>query len=261
MKNSERIIQRVASRYILSTRYRDIQPNDTLLVYHGTDLKSAFHMINGFDATKDIPRLYSQSRHRGLFVSPDFKLAERFASYDQVIFEIVVKAKFLHGTDWGGNIGRHQNMSAETKEFFRERYPNSFRPFLTETLNESSEPQALLIGLVSPRQIKRVWYRPVGGEGQWYTRKEFLDLGLQTRIDGRDRKIQDLGYDRSKTTYTLGQFLELAARARGRTPEHVYNVLSGLPEDRLIEAIGITFNFEPKAARAFAKKIIESKDP
>ena len=85
--------------------FSDLSENDRLVVYHGTSLSEVPSLINGFDATRLKYRLYGGPKHRGLFVTPDFKTAERFAPYGEVILELVVRAKNLHGTDYSGHAG------------------------------------------------------------------------------------------------------------------------------------------------------------
>ena len=83
---------------------------------------------------------------------------------------------------------------------------------MSETLQQSVEPQALLIGLVSPRQIKRIWYSPnhyQGGEGNWYTREEFFDLYLEVDpIKGGKRVVKNLEVDRSYPNYSFDDFID-----------------------------------------------------
>ncbi len=156
-----------------------LRPNDVVTVYHGTSLQRVRELINGFDANKVMMRYYQTKgyKHAGLFVSPSVETAEHFGA--EVILEIQVRAKNLHGTDFSGQTGRHQTqqgqMSPRTVQWLKEKYPESFRPYLSLTMQQTSEPQAILRGLVAPRQIKRVRYRQpgYGNTPVWYTRRDF----------------------------------------------------------------------------------------
>ena len=152
-------------------RLERLTPNQKIMVYHSTTLESAVKMINGFDTLKIRTRQFNGPKHRGLFVSP-----MPLTQFGSVIFEIEVMAKFLHGTDYSGNIGRknqdpHKDKFKNKDTYLENKYPDSFRPFLTESLNYESEPQALYLGLVKPSQIKRVQYN-----GQWMSREQFISI-------------------------------------------------------------------------------------
>ena len=248
----------------VTTSLTDLSEDDWLVVYHGTSLSEVPNLINGFDATRLKYRLYGGPKHRGLFVTPDFKTAERFAPYGEVVLELLVRAKNLHGTDYSGRIGRQQKQEQKTEEWLAGKFPNSFRPYLSLTMTQAVEPQALLIGLVSPKQILRVWYKPTRSDvGRWYTRSEFLALGLEagpSAEESQPKKVEDLGIDLSSPRLSLDEFLDAAARLAGIPRSHVESSLSmraGKGEDeivRLVERLG----FQPKAAQAFARKFMKS---
>jgi hypothetical protein len=190
-----------------------------------------------------------------LFVAPDFKTARNFGN---PVLEMVVRAKNLHGTDYGGVTGRQD---PRREEIWKDMYPDSFRPYLSLTLLQSNEPQALLLGLVAPRQIKRVWY-----DGDWYSRKEFLDLGLGYGMRGQ-RTMRDLGFDRSYPNYDYDEFIDAMALYAKRAPSEVEKVLSrialksmesGNRDDGLYDIIeGRGRGFEPRAARRYADRFRE----
>jgi len=256
----------------VAVNLKALKPNDWLTVYHGTRLAEVFHLINGFDATKVHSRSYGGPRHKGLFVAPNFKAALNFASYGPVVLEMVVRAKNLHGTDYSGVTERED---ARLDGMWRDKFPKSFRPYLSLTLTQSHEPQALLQGLVAPRQIKRVWYAPDHkSEGRWYTRKEFLELGLEAvpakdQPYGQKRKLEDLGVDFSYPNYSYDEFLDalavpLGSRKRPMSREQIegtlahYAQISMMPEREdiladLIEQVG----FEPRAAQRYADRFRE----
>lgn len=243
----------------------NLKPNDWLTLYHGTRLAEVFPLINGFDAAKVRSRSFGGPRHKGLFLTPSFRTARNFASYGPTILEIVVRAKNLHGTDYSGVTGRDD---PAREEIWRDRFPNSFRPYLSQTLSQSHEPQALLQGLVSPRQIQRIWYAPSNKEpGQWYTRKEFLELGLEAipapkQPYGKKEKLQDLGIDLSYPNYSHDELIEAlsvllrAPKTRIRATLERYLKISLTPGKRdvlteIIERSG----FEPRAAQRYADRL------
>jgi len=196
--------------------FANLRPDDRLTLYHGTSLSESYHLLNGFDATTVKSRQYGGPKHRGLFVTPDIETARRFASYGPVILELVVRAKNLHGTDFSGVTGRE---NPRAQQVWKAWFPNSFRPYLSETLSQRSEPQALLIGLVSPSQITRVWMGESEkgiSEGRWYTREAFLNLGLQLTPArqlpyGPKRDLRDLGIDTISTRLSYDQLLDAVA--------------------------------------------------
>ena len=202
------------------TDFANLRPDDRLTVYHGTSLSESYHLLNGFDATTIKSRHYGGPRHRGLFVAPDMETARRFASYGPIIVEMVVRAKSLHGTDYSGVTGRE---NPRAQQIWKEWFPNSFRPYLSQTLSQKSEPQALLIGLVSPSQITRVWMGESEqrvSEGRWYTREAFLNLGLRftpARLlpYGPKRDLRDLRVDTISTRLSYDQLLDAVAALLG----------------------------------------------
>jgi hypothetical protein len=119
-----------------ATDLTDLRPDDIVTVYHGTRLSEAPALINGFDANKIQYRHYGGPRHAGLFVTPDFEVGRRFSDYGQLVFELHVPAKYLHGTDFSGNIQRIGDKDAATQRFYRGKYPKSFRPLLSDSMTD-----------------------------------------------------------------------------------------------------------------------------
>lgn len=248
---------------------RRLKPGDVLTVYHGTRLSQMSDMINGFDATKVKGRNFGGPRHKGVFVSPDANAARAFASYGPVVLEIKVRAKYLHGTDYSGVTGRED---PRREEIWKDKFPDSFRPYLSQTLTQGHEPQALLKGLVSPRQITRVWYaKSLSDKGKWYSRKEFLALGLDPSPNQYDRHpvLRDRGFDKSHPNYSYGQFIEAMQSFLSDNPDRPYskarveNALAmrakwSLDADGFDELAEIIESggdgFEPRAAMRYAKK-------
>jgi hypothetical protein len=188
-------------------RYEEIKKNQIITVYHATSFNFAKEMINGFDAL-EIRKRHFQTRgyrHKGLFVSPT-----PLNQFGNVLFEIETRAKFLHGTDYSGYIGR--SLQKEDKEILRKTYPQSFRPFLSQTLDRKVEPQALLLGLVKPRQIKRIRY-----QGSWHTRKEFVEKYIQ----GREKRVADLNLDLTYLKYSLQEVIQILALITKKEPSDI----------------------------------------
>ena len=191
-------------------RLERLTPNQKIMVYHSTTLESAVKMINGFDTLKIRTRQFNGPKHRGLFVSP-----MPLTQFGSVIFEIEVMAKFLHGTDYSGNIGRknqdpHKDKFKNKDTYLENKYPDSFRPFLTESLNYESEPQALYLGLVKPSQIKRVQYN-----GQWMSREQFISIS-ETNEYAKKLKLVDTQFDLSDPSKSIDEIYDYIDRVKGK---------------------------------------------
>jgi hypothetical protein len=255
---------RVARRYLRADvsgqKLKNLRPNDILIVYHGTGLQDAYPLLNGFDANTMHSRLYGGPRHKGLFITPKLSTAERFSHRGEIILELVVRAKNLHGVDYSGNIGREQDMSPATRQWIREKYPNSFRPYLSMTMLQSPEPQGLLRGLVRPNQILRIRYKAYREEPVWYTREQFLSLGLETKPEGPygpTKKVEDLGIDLSYPGHSIEKIISYLSSGR-RSRERVLHVLktyAELGEDSLEEFLR-RFGFGVTASRVMAKRMV-----
>jgi hypothetical protein len=218
-----------------------VRSNDIITAFHGTTLADCYGMINGFDANQVMPRLYGGPKHAGIFVAPSEEAADKFSSYGEIILELEVKAKFLHGVDYSGNIGRksdphahaaewHENEARQGAEWAREEFPDSFRPRLSQTWTQSSEPQALLRGLVSPEQIKRVRYKKYKEEPVWYSRDDFLKLDLEVipRPDqpyGSKRRLSDMEYDLSRPSYSDNDLKNMMAKTMDTSPERASEMI------------------------------------
>ena len=221
---------------------KNVRPNDIITVYHGTSLADCYEMINGFDANKVKARLYGGPKHAGIFVAPNEEEAGKFAHYGEIILEIDVRAKFLHGVDYSGNIGRssdphvdniewHEQEMEARNDFAKSKFPDSFRPTLSKTWTQKNEPQALLRGLVSPNQIKRVRYKEYGKDPIWYSREDFIKLGAEViprskQPYGDERKFRDIGYDLSSTSHSDADFTNMMAKSLDASPEKVEKMIN-----------------------------------
>lgn len=240
--------QVTAAAALTPSKIRSLKANDAVLVYHSTYLTEMSNLINGFDASTVHYRLYGGPKHAGLFVAPSEQAADKFGS--EVMLEVETKAKFLHGTDYSGNIGR-RSLDEKTEEWLREKYPDSFRPNLSWSLESKGEPQALLIGLVKPRQILRVRYR--GRDGmKWYTRKEFIDLGLEAGDHYSRERIKDVGHDLSYPNYSKQQLGEILSDMFGVPAKHALEVLRKAKPEQVEHDLR-NFGFGDRAVKKYVK--------
>lgn len=189
-------------------------PNDVLTVYHGTPKFRLPLLINGFDATQDFARDYRSGKHPGIFITADFELSKRFGG--GAVIEIKVKAKNIHGTNWSGTIGRELKKQGEPMANLEKGYPESFRPFMAYTMLSSSEPQGLLLGVVKPSQITRVWIKNLQTkEWEEYTREEFLKSGLTFSGTSGSEEFGEAGIDMSDPNMKLEDFMRALLKAEG----------------------------------------------
>lgn len=204
---------------------RNIQPNDWITVYHGTPLYRLPLLINGFDATQPFKRDYRAGKHPGLFVTADFDVAKGFGG--GAIIELKVKAKNLHGTDYGGRTGREQERQGEDWSFVDGEFPNSFRPHMSDTMLREVEPQALLLGIVQKDQITRVWTRDFNtGEWQEFLPDEFLGSEkVYSSQYGIDKKFKKTGLSLSDPKMKLDEFITMFARVYNRPEERILKML------------------------------------
>jgi len=194
-----------------------LKPDDRVTVFHGTPLFRLPHLINGFDSTQEHKRDYRAGAHRGVFITLDWELSKRFGG--GAILELEVKAKNIHGTDFSGNIGREQEMNNKTKDFIKGEHPESFRPYLNYTMLQKGEPQGLLIGVVGPNQIKRVWVRE-GNDWKEYTREEYLKKESVYNVEfGNEKRFKEAGIDLSSPKIKLDDFLTAYTVANNRIGE------------------------------------------
>jgi len=157
-------------------KIENAKSTDILTVYHGVAKFRLPLLINGFDTTADHTRDYREGSHRGLFITADFELSKRFGG--GAVLELKVPAKMIHGTDWSGKIGREEEKEKgeDAVSWAKKMFPNSFRPYMSHTMLASGEPQGLLIGIVKPSQISKLWIRNLK-TGNWdeWTRDEYLN--------------------------------------------------------------------------------------
>lgn len=234
-----------------------LQPDDILTVYHGTG-QSYLEMVHGIDATREHSRSYGGPRHEGIFVTSDPEEATRFASYGEVVLEIEVRAKDLHGTDYSGNTNKKQIKMGmkDPDEIWKDQYPESFSPYLTTTLLQSPEPQALLVGVIKPEQIKRVYYKE-----KWYTRDEFFDSEPEYHkaYERTPTKLKRLSFDPTDGSISIEEMANIISKEHNINVDRVANVVNSWKNvesiDSLIEKIE-GLGWRRNAARELSKKIL-----
>jgi hypothetical protein len=202
-----------------------IDPSDTITVYHGTPLFRIGDLINGFDATTPHRRDYRAGEHPGLFITADFETAKSFGG--GAVLELQVPAKFIHGVDYGGNIGREQEKAGIDLDWMKRKYPESFRPYMSYTMLNTAEPQGLLRGVVKPSQIKKIFKRNLDTKN-WdeYTREEFLDANMPINrdISGKEVFVKDVGIDLSDPKMSIDDFVKAVAEFQGYSEDKIWPV-------------------------------------
>jgi hypothetical protein len=235
-----------------TTNLTRLKPNQKVILYHGTTLTDAKEMINGFDTNKMV-RSHYHSRgysYRGMYVAP-----EPLNSFGYVMFKLALRTNNLHGTDFSANITRpsdpqyDKESAAHRKKWSKEMYPDSFRPDLSRTLLQRTEPQALYRGIVSPDMILGVKVRG----GDWMTREEFIRA-----YDADD--IND-GFDVSSPNYTIDEYLDFIGGGRDERERIIATVHRKMRYDRdpdrrsdNVEKLLNQFDFGFAAQRAFLSK-------
>ena len=153
----------------------NLQPSTVLTVFHGTSQDDAYNFcLNGVDAKKyQQYRIYTHISGGkpikfGLFVAPNLKTAQKFGN-------VVIKFKSL-----GKNLIYRfpVEMGKENKGYWKEKYPKSFRPSVSQDLLDyrGVEPQSIYIGLLSPRAIEKVYvYMYDNYTWKPMTREEYIE--------------------------------------------------------------------------------------
>lgn len=197
-----------------------LQPNTVVPVFHGTDHHSAYlFCINGIDARTRVGRIYphfsgGKPLKFGVFVGPDVKTAFKFG-------HVVIKFKTL-----GKNLIYKfpAEMSRDTSyPWITKRYPKSFRPTVSDDmLGKGVEPQALFIGLLSPRAIEKVWVWQNGTGAIPMTREQF--------IEEMDKRNERWRWDKSpiepqQYRMSLDDFVKRIADHENATPQEIMDTL------------------------------------
>lgn len=188
-----------------------LRDDETIRVFHGfNNFDDATTVVTkGLSGKEKARRIYSYEMGNnpiGLFVTVDFKIAEKF-NHSGVIIEFSTKVSDLEAPVWVG--GRSYFIQGEYTKSFKDlderekqRLINrelasqskflpiskSDRPELAESIFDNPERQALFVGDLNPNMIKAVWYNE-----KWH--KEGKTDGKWERMKPKDF-IRLLGIER-----------------------------------------------------------------
>ena len=230
-----------------------LKPGQWVKVYHATHVSSdrrhgPQNLVFGIDAVSGHSRMYNQDRHGGLYVAPTLKDTRKFGD---LVFEIAARTNNLHGTTYGGVIGRHElRGDQKSKDWLKSKYPDSFRPRLSDTLDTSSnEPQALLVGLVRPLHILAVHYK-----GKRYGRREFIEAHKDLLRGGEKDS------DPATTSMSVDDILGAVARKLRSDKKAAADFMRGTMERDGVEGMEDLLGdhglqMTPLVARAMARKL------
>jgi len=251
-------------------KIKNLKPTDELIVYHGTSTSFLLSLINGFD-TLGITQGHYSAPHKGLFVSTDFDVAKKYAyastRYKACVIQIKVKAKFLHGTDTYGNT--EKTVLKKDMDYYKELYPNCFNPFLAFTLLNGLTTEALLIGLVRPDQIIKIWK-----DNKWYDRKQFIETFSELIDDDNGIiKLHDIGHNLADPNISIEDAFEIMYKfyksigqeaSLDEIKENIEYIVKNESEDYLIKVLKQTGfsnlvcnKLLPKIIQYFNKKVAE----
>lgn len=203
------------AKWIDPDEQQPLTDNKTVRVYHGvSDLRQFIHMLqHGLSGNTKISRRYSyenDNNPKGLFVTPDLKVAKEFGSY---IIEFHTKVSDLEAPVWPGGsytvqggmeqFWKHDGEREEKRLADRERISNdeqtpspikkSDRPELAASFF-TGESQALFTGDLDPNSIRAVWISDTPQTSRFsnftrYDRKSALDLlqkhGIPSEYGGK----------------------------------------------------------------------------
>lgn len=198
----------------------NLQADTVISVFHGTTVQYAYSFCtNGIDA-KHINHWRVYGNHLsggkrlkfGIFVAPDVNTAFKFGS-------CVVKFK----TTGKNLIYQFPAEMSKSDKHISKRYPNSFRPSVSDQmLTNSVEPQALFIGLVSPRAIEKVYRWEQGTGSISMTREEFIQWA-----DSKDEKLKYKKslFEPQEYKMSLEDFAKRIAAKENATPEEILEIL------------------------------------
>lgn len=202
-----------------------LKDSDTVRVYHGTsDINTLIvALTKGITGGKVANRKYSYEANnnpRGLFVTPDLRVAKDFGDY---VMEFHCRVRDLEAPVWpngtftvqGGMSGIFDSDDDREAERLRQRMRwsegelefvrDSDRPELAAMFLASGERQALFTGDLNANSIRAIWASSDPTRiGQTYTRmrpREFMELansnsvptrfGTKVGIDKRSEVAQD----------------------------------------------------------------------
>jgi len=203
---------------------KTMQPDTVITVFHGTNQETAYDFcLNGIDARKRVTRLYphisgGKDIKFGLFVAPNLKTSQKFG-------RVVIKFKTL-----GKNLIHRYPVEMKDLDrpdsFYRKQMPKSFRPSTSYDLAQlsASEPQALYIGLLSPRAIEKVFVYQYP-ENTWtpMSREEYIEYYNQENKNNR-KKSKSI-FEPQEYNMSLDDFVKRLALDNDSTPEEILDTL------------------------------------
>jgi hypothetical protein len=198
-----------------------LQPNSVITVFHGTDKDTAYEFcLNGIDAKK--PQRYRKFPHIsggspikfGLFVAPDLETAQKFGN-------TILKFKSL-----GKNLIYRfpVEMKQYNKGFYKSQYPKSFRPSVSyDMLDKGIEPQAIFVGMVSPRAIEKIYlYDYQNAIWNSMSREEYIEKYSET--NSKIRVFKSV-FEPQEYNISLEEFVSRLAKEHNSTNEEILNIL------------------------------------
>jgi len=232
---------------------KTMQPETVITVFHGTDQKTAYDFcLNGIDAKKRVHRLYP---HRsggkeikfGLFVAPNLQTSQKFGN-------VVLKFK-TQGKNLIHRFPVEMKIYDRPESFYRKEMPKSFRPSTSYDLaNLSSiEPQALYIGLLSPRAIEKVFVYNLK-ENTWtpMSREEYIQYYKEKNKNNRIT-ISKSYFEPQEYNMSLNDFVNKIAKEEDATPEEILDTLKWIyKKNQMLTGIG---NIPPTLLRNIENKL------
>ncbi len=254
---------------------QEMRPNDWVRIFHGTHVSTGARlkpqdMVFGIDAlgeeatSKYHPNTPGFHRYSGIFVAPTLKEAGRWGS---LIFEVAVKARNLHPTNWSAKI--YKKWDAEDREMFDRRckaeYPNSFYPALSGALStkydncasgiRGHEPQALFKGITKSRDVLAVHYF-----GEVFTPQEFIKK-YQKDVSYYEEAYKSKGPDPKSTTLSLDEYLSIVKEHVDKDPKDFFSIISRYwaidGKDEALRLIKQLAPFSTVSAKRFLKLLSE----
>ena len=200
----------------------NLQPNSIITVFHGSTHENIYNFcLNGIDAKKPTYRLYphisgGNPLKFGLFVAPDLNTAQKFGS-------VVIKFRTL-----GKNL--IYRFPVEMKDyndrgFYKDQYPKSFRPVVShDMLDRGVEPQALFIGLLSPRAIEKVYSLDYKYKTISMTPQEFIS-DYQNKNKNKNINIYKSIFEPQEYQISLSDFVKRIAKEEDSTEQEILDIL------------------------------------
>lgn len=205
---------------------KTMQPETVITVFHGTDRETAYNFcLNGIDAKTKTWRKYphisgGKEIKFGLFVAPNLKTAQSFG-------QVVVKFK-TQGKNLINRFPAEMKVSDRPDSFYRKELPKSFRPSTSYELADlkSLEPQAIYIGLLSPRAIEKVFVYQYP-ENTWtpMSREEYIEYYPKTNSKN---KVYKSLFEPQEYNMSLEDFVKRLADEEDSTPEDTLHILKDI---------------------------------